>query len=913
MNCSNHHKYNILYIVALFSTIVTTLLIAGCSTKHNTWFSRGYQRMTSRYNVYFNGKEAFNSGIDNIRNKYTNDYSHVLPVYEFSNANAARAGQGDMETALKKSHKLVQLHSITVKPKRGEGPLSEEEKRFRAKEEFNKYVPEGYLLMGKANVVIHEEQEAIKYFDYLSRKHEGERPSYEAKIWKAIAYTQLGQYNEAAAALKSYDMGGVPPANLYADYQAAQANLLISQKQYAQAIPYIEHAAQETKDRHERRRYNYILAQLYRATGDNAKAAPIFLALSKSLQDSEMAFAAKIDLASVASTDEELLKAEKTLRKMLDDPKYAEQLDQVYYALGQMDLNKGDEESATGNFTMSANVSVSNDNQKGLSYLALADIYQPKPKYIDASTALDSAATYLDIANERKKEATDRANLLSPLAKELRTIRDNDSVMAIAKMSESDRNALIDNMVKEHNDRIEAERLAREADLENSMTQSEYYQVANATSNTNSSWYFYNTQLVAAGKSTFRSRWGNRKNEDDWRRSDKTTNMVAFSDEENATDEEAQENAEAQEAVKQAYSANSLWTREMLLSGIPLTTDAQKQKDAETEAAFLNSAALLYNDIQDYPSAIAQLQEMLRRYPKGSKEYDGLTLLHFAQAKNGDSAAQQQTDRKIVADYPNSLMAQNLSQPNFLASQQAKHDAIEAQYKQTYADYLTGANTSTISTASKALADNNTEDEYRPRYLLLRALAHAKNANTTDFRADLITLHDTYPSTPQDSVGQLLLAELDKGRNPVRATAYTSPLENTRLAAGQSAETPILEFAYEPDSAHIIVCLVDNGKLKEAQFKIADYNFTNFLLSDYDLEMRGLPNNMSAIIISPFADAKEATTYFYALRDQQFWKEIWSEALPQIYMISLNNYALLRQTGVDESFIEFFNSHYLNR
>ena len=196
------------------ASVVAVSLCASCSTKHNTALSRGYQRLTSRYNVYYNGREAFEQGIERIRTNSKNDYSHVLPVYEFSNERTARSAQADMETALKKAHKLIQLHSITVKPDYS-GSLTEEQKRFRSKNEFNPFVAEAYLLIGKANVVMHSEQEALEQFDYISRMHEGERAAYEARIWKAIAYSQIGQYNNAVAALKSYDMDGGAPANRY--------------------------------------------------------------------------------------------------------------------------------------------------------------------------------------------------------------------------------------------------------------------------------------------------------------------------------------------------------------------------------------------------------------------------------------------------------------------------------------------------------------------------------------------------------------------------------------------------------------------------------------------------------------------------------------------------------------------------
>ena len=127
------------------SILAILLILASCSNKRNTWLSRNYQKLTSHYNVYFNGVEAFRQGTEKITNDYEFDYSHILPVYTFADAQAAKVGSGDMETALKKGHKLIQLHSITVKPAR-KAEMSEADKRFYAQEEFNPYVAEAYLL-----------------------------------------------------------------------------------------------------------------------------------------------------------------------------------------------------------------------------------------------------------------------------------------------------------------------------------------------------------------------------------------------------------------------------------------------------------------------------------------------------------------------------------------------------------------------------------------------------------------------------------------------------------------------------------------------------------------------------------------------------------------------------------------------
>jgi len=71
--------------------------------------------MTSRYNIYFNGRESFKKGEKKIEKNVTDDYTRLIPVFPYS-AEAASSATSDMDRTIKKSTKVAALHSITVKP-----------------------------------------------------------------------------------------------------------------------------------------------------------------------------------------------------------------------------------------------------------------------------------------------------------------------------------------------------------------------------------------------------------------------------------------------------------------------------------------------------------------------------------------------------------------------------------------------------------------------------------------------------------------------------------------------------------------------------------------------------------------------------------------------------------------------------
>ena len=76
--------------------------VAGCSTKKNTAGTRFYHAMTTRYNVYFNGNEAYKAGCKAIEQGNKDNYMEMLPLYPIGNKSTVGTGGGDFDRALEK-------------------------------------------------------------------------------------------------------------------------------------------------------------------------------------------------------------------------------------------------------------------------------------------------------------------------------------------------------------------------------------------------------------------------------------------------------------------------------------------------------------------------------------------------------------------------------------------------------------------------------------------------------------------------------------------------------------------------------------------------------------------------------------------------------------------------------------------
>jgi hypothetical protein len=137
------------------------------------------------------------------------------------------------------------------------------------------------------------------------------------------------------------------------------------------------------------------------------------------------------------------------LRKLLKNQNNKEFTDQIYYQVAQQLYAAGDIDGAIKNYKLSVRNSLANNqNQKGLSYLRIADIdFKNKADYAGAKLYYDSTLTYLAPSYPGYQIIRKKANNLQILTGLLQTISREDTLQMLASLDEQTRAARIDAMV----------------------------------------------------------------------------------------------------------------------------------------------------------------------------------------------------------------------------------------------------------------------------------------------------------------------------------------------------------------------------------------------------------------------------------------------------------------------------------
>ena len=454
----------------------------------------------------------------------------MLPLFLYGDDAIAQTVAGDMEAAAKKVTKAITLHSIKVKPKVGKSGMSPAEKKFYDKREFNKYMSECYLIIGKAYVYTNEYFQALQTFNFMETEFPGEKSLYEARVWRAKTLILDKNLTEAGRLLAELmDDPDFPRQKaLISDLYATYADWHIRQNRYSDAIKYLNRALEYTRNKKTVMRYRYVLAQLYLEEKEYEQASAMFRRVIRMNPPYEMSFNATINRATASqNSGADVRDVKKQLNKMLRDSKNTEYHDQIYYTLAEIEFYEGNTEKAIEYYQKSAKASTTNLPQKTKSYLTLGDLFYERRDYIPAQAYYDSAMVNMQPAYPGYVQISAKAKKLDGLIMQLNTIHFQDSVQRIARMTEAERNRLISGIIAELQMKEQKEKEAEAVRLQ------QYYSnmsrrntITDPTAR--AQWYFYNPSTVSQGIGEFQVRWGRRTLEDNWRRKNKGTLEMAM-------------------------------------------------------------------------------------------------------------------------------------------------------------------------------------------------------------------------------------------------------------------------------------------------------------------------------------------------------------------------------------------------
>lgn len=863
--------------------IVTALLAvaaASCSLKKNTAASRQYSAFITRYNIYYNGDTHFKETLDEMEKKYEDDYSQFVFIHPAEARQNEKAPQpaGDFTRSIEKAQKAIQVRSMKMKPKKKPGKSTDPAyKAWMKRDEYNPFLHNAWMMMGRSQFLNGDFLGAAATFFYIS-KHFTWLPEVvtESKLWQARAYVAIDWLFEAETIITRIKADELTNKTLQRLYNITYAAFCIKSNEHQKAVDYVK-AAIQLSSGSQKTRLNFLLGQLYESLGDKEAAYKAFdKAGSSSSASYRTKFNARIKQSEVF-TGSDIEPEVKALRRMTRYDRNKEYLDQIYYAIGNLYLSRGDTAQAIDNYALAVEKSTRSGIDKALAQITLGTLYYDQGSYDKAQPCYSEAIPKLPENYPDYKQLKRRSDFLDELAVYAQNVHLQDSLLTLSYMTPEEQTKVAERLIEElkERERKEAELAKLEEYRANQAAEGDKFADQNApnyTINTDNSWYFYNPSTVTAGKTDFQRRWGSRKLEDNWRRRNKVEYAMEDSSGDDGDDDgDDSENPDSEETNEQSAEDAEATQREndphfveYYLKQIPKTDAERAVCNDVIQEGLYNEGVILKDKLEDFPAAEREFTRLLTRYPDNIYRLDAYYNLYLMYVRSGNLADAERYRLLIINDFPDSSYGQAMRDPNYIENLRLMEARQEQLYAQAYEDYMADRNAQ-VHKAYGEMARQFPMSKLMPKFMFIDALAYVTENNPEKFKEVLNELIEKYPDTDLSPYVTSYLKGVNSGRklhsggSNMRGMIWDIQLGGDSIA--RDPDNP-LEFDLNPDDMQLFILLYPTDEVSANQllYMMARHNFSSFAVKDYDLEQMNF-GRLGLLIIKPFDNVAEINHY----------------------------------------------------
>ena len=867
------HTY-ILYMVAVI------VLVTGCSTHKNTAQSRFWQSFTAKYNTYYNGSLAFIDGNLEKEKGNKDNYTEQLPLYPVSNKQSRETGKGNYDRAIEKMEKTIKLHSIKARPEwKKSRRKTAKDREWLGRKEYNPFLWKAWMMMGKAQFQKGAFDEAAATFAYVSRLYQTQPMQNSlARAWLAKCYTELDWLYDAEDVIRNMSRDSIHYRSVR-DWDATYANYYLKTGELEKAVPHLRQVIKSEARKTQKARLWFIMGQVETALGHRDAAYKAYARTIRQNPPYELAFNARIAQTEVMGQSNARGMISK-LKRMAANDNNKDYLDQVYYAIGNIYLAQKDTTKAISAYEKGNEKATRSGIERGVLLLRLGDLYWTLEKYNDAQRCYGAAIGMLDKDRPDYEELSQRSKVLDELVPYTDAVHLQDSLQQLAKMDEKDRNAAIDRVIEALKKKEKEEReKAQEAEVERQLqqrgaqgnTMKTPTRPTTPTAN-NGQWYFYNQQAVSQGKQAFQRQWGKRENVDDWQRVNQTVvGMPAQENQEIADSLGTLQSLEMTDSLssiadslanlKNDSAANDPHKREYYLLQIPFTEDQVAESNLIIQDGLFHAGIIFKDKLENLRLAEKQLLRLTNSFPEFEKMDEVWYHLYLLYARMGRTETADNCLSHLTSEHPESQWAILLNDPYFEENARFGQHIEDSLYAATYEAFKADRYEEVKGNAHVS-AERFPLGENRPKFLFVHGLSLLNEGDAKGCLEQMKTVVEKYPKSEVTEMAGMIVKGVQEGR-PLHGGKFDLGDVWSRrdvAMAVDSASTDTLSAERNTDFLFIIAYEADSVNENQLLFEMARYNFTNFMVRNFELEIEkeGVVHRM---LVGGFMNYDEALQY----------------------------------------------------
>lgn len=780
-----------LYKASLF--LLATLLLMACSRKKNTFLNRNMHTLATGYNVLYNGELAYEDAKDQLAAGFQENFWEILPIErieidEVILDDPTPKRSGDFSRAEEKATKAIQKHSMSIQGK-----------------EYNSKIDDAYLLLGKARYYDGRFIPALDAFNFILDRYPSSNSVNKAKVWRAKVNIRLDNEEYAIENLKQMLKQGEIEMEDQVDAHAMLAEAYINLDSIPQALEYIKIASENEKDRELKGRYTFIKGQLYNHLQEKDSANMAFDEVIAMNRRIPRAYLIQAHMEKIRNFDYENDDHERLLKLFDDLAENRENrpfLDRIFHQTAEYYRNTDSVEAAVAHYNKSIQNFKRDRILQSKNYYTLAEINFEHAEYRTAGAYYDSTLTFLaERSRDWRRVKKKRENLDDVIRYEDIAVS-HDSILRLVNMTEAQQLAFFTEYTDKLKEQAIQDSIAR-AKEEREITDMEFYSKGKSRQGDESgTFYFYNQTTIAHGKQTFRTIWGDRRLEDNWRLSTKKTTLELLEDEEDELRQDV------------PIAENELFKPETYIARIPTEEKVIDSLVKDRNFAYYQLGLIYKEKFKELELAAERLETLLTYKPEDrlvvASEYHLVRI--YEDIGRDERAAYFKND--ILNNFADTRYAEILRNPNVLLD--TDESSPEFKYKQLYGEFENHQYADVIEKVEEYIVMYE-GTELVPKFELLKATAIGRQDGFEAYKKALNFVSLNYPNSEEGVQAQEIYDNVLPG------------LASSEFIGDDESEKWKLVYKFSKEDHEAALDL--KTKLEEA---IAEMNYTNLKVSlDY--------------------------------------------------------------------------------
>jgi hypothetical protein len=885
---------------------------------------RFIQNTITHYNYVFNANNKLNEVLDRAKTSYIDDYSQLIPFYNYS-LDVTAADSMQLDSVAYKAQSGIVLHDLrsdwadNLYLLWGASYYLQKEfdsaslmfqfinYAFAEKEEDG-----SYRVIGSARDGNDAFQISTKEKNSITRRIFSEPPSRnDAFIWQIRSKLAQDSYAEAAGLIQILKNDPAFPSRLKNDLEEVQALFFYKQQQWDSCAAHLTLALSNATNKQEKARWEYLLAQLYELTGNYETARDYYAKAISHTTDPILDIYARLSSVRVNKEGGENYIEDNiaTLIKMAKRDKYYDYRDIIYYMAAQMELERQNIDGALALLLKSTQYASNNQSQRNKAFLQLADLSFEKQLFRQSYNFYDSLKMEDPALKDPDMILAQKA-LAKKIAENTEIVERQDSLQRLAGLTEDERRDAVRKKVRQ----LRKQQGLKDEGSSTGTTGSslpplQQQQAPSLFSDNNKKgeWYFYNSNSRQKGLADFKAKWGTRPNQDNWRRG-AALSAVIRNQLQNSQSQYQKIEAEAMKEVDFAEGAEI--TFDGLYAKLPLTPEKLQKSNDSIQAALFNLGVAYVQEAENCKAGTETLEQARLRFPEHPKMDEILFNLYFCYNKNGETAKAGAIKQLMSEKYSRSNYTTIVTTGKNPQSKSATDDATKV-YEGIYDLFIEGNFAEAI--ARKKEADTKYSRNYwTPQLLYIEAVYYIRQQDDSTAKTVLNNIITRFPGTALEKKAATMIDVLNRRKQieqELRDLVIERPAEDTstryreiitpnmqnnlptvtqlpkdsvKSVGRPLAPPPVVTiprtdtlftkpvtgpsnaYAFEAEKPHYVVLIlnkVDPIFVNEAKNAFARFNRDKYPGKQMQAELLELDADNRLLIMSPFNNVEEAVEY----------------------------------------------------